>query len=556
MLERLKISHRLTVGFGAILLVLTALAIFNTNTVKSNASDTAEIARVFEQSVICQRGLKDTAIARGHIWAYISTGLSDYSDNAKTFFGKAHTRLKELSDSTVSPDRKAKAIELESKLTDYETKVLHFASLSREKGIESAEAKDAHAIALTAYKAMDTLGTQLATDYTTHATELKNTTLSDVGTDIKVSWILAAVALILGAGIGSAISLSITRPLTGIMHDVDRLGRKETSIKVAGTDRTDEIGPLAQALDRWRLSIIDEAHQQEEERQRTAQQVARAQRLETLTHEFDGQIGTALHTVSSNSAQLNSTAQALSANSQQTSHQAEVVAGTTNEASHSVQTVASAAEELTSSIHEIARQVSESTRISIIASDEANHTNNIVLGLAESSSKIGEVVSLINDIASQTNLLALNATIEAARAGDAGKGFAVVANEVKNLANQTARATDEISAQISTVQQRTEEAVDAIGGIVKRIAEVSEIAAAIASAVEEQSAATGEIARNILAASNSTQIISGTIQDVTHAAAETGASSSEVLASAQNLAEEAENLEKVVKTFLSQVKAI
>ena len=190
-----------------------------------------------------------------------------------------------------------------------------------------------------------------------------------------------------------------------------------------------------------------------------------------------------------------------------------------------------------------------------MAADEASKTNQTVTGLAESSARIGDVVSLINDIASQTNLLALNATIEAARAGDAGKGFAVVAGEVKNLANQTGRATEEISQQIAAVQEATRQAVDAIGGIVKRIEEINQISAAIASAVEEQSAATAEIARNVQQAASGTQEVSATIGGVTKAAEETGAAATEVLSSVKSVNQQADALKGVVANFLTGVKA-
>jgi len=255
--------------------------------------------------------------------------------------------------------------------------------------------------------------------------------------------------------------------------------------------------------------------------------------------------------VASASTEMQNTAQGLSATAEQTSQQASAVAAAAEQASANVQTVASAAEELSSSIEEVGRQVTESSNIAQGAAKEAEHTNESVEELAEAADKIGEVVELISDIAAQTNLLALNATIEAARAGDAGKGFAVVANEVKSLASQTAKATGDISAQISAIQSATGNAVTAIRGIAGTINQVNEIAGAIASAVEEQGAATQEIARNVQEAATGTQEVTANITEVQKAATETGESSSQVLEAAGELSKQAEALQSEIENFMN-----
>jgi methyl-accepting chemotaxis protein len=263
------------------------------------------------------------------------------------------------------------------------------------------------------------------------------------------------------------------------------------------------------------------------------------------------QVSEVVAIVSTSSEELQSTAQSMAATAEETSRQSQSVAAAAEQATSNVQTVAAAAEEMAKSIEEIGRQVTQSATIAGRAVEEAERTNGSVAGLAEAAQKIGEVVELISDIASQTNLLALNATIEAARAGDAGKGFAVVASEVKSLANQTAKATEEIAAQIAGMQDATKGTVTAIKGISSTIGEISEIAAAIASAVEQQSAATQEISRNVQEAATGTQDVSANIASVNQAASETGKSAGDVLTAAQELSRQGDRLREEIDRFLT-----
>ncbi len=255
--------------------------------------------------------------------------------------------------------------------------------------------------------------------------------------------------------------------------------------------------------------------------------------------------------VASASTELQSSAQALAATAEETNSQSVAVAAASEEVTTNIQTVASSAEELSSSISEISRQVAESTSISQEAVNETNRTNEAVESLAEAAQKIGDVVKLISDIAGQTNLLALNATIEAARAGEAGKGFAVVASEVKSLANQTARATEDIAAQVSAIQNETAQAVTAIKGIGSTINKVNEIAVAISSAVEEQGAATAEISRNVTEASNGTQEVTTNIANVSTSAGESGQAAGQVLEAASGLSQNAEDMRKKIEDFMN-----
>jgi methyl-accepting chemotaxis protein len=298
------------------------------------------------------------------------------------------------------------------------------------------------------------------------------------------------------------------------------------------------------------MDLAISAYQDAMEEERAGQR-----KLETAINEFDIAVNEIIESVASASTELQASAQSMSVTAEQASSRTTTVAAASEEASTNVQTVASASEQLSSSIAEIGRQAAMSAQIAGQAVQEAHRTDDKVQGLAAAAQKIGDVVTLINDIAAQTNLLALNATIEAARAGEAGKGFAVVASEVKSLANQTAKATEEIAEQIKAMQGATQESVDAIKSIEKTITEMNQIATSIAAAVDEQDAATNEIARNVQEAARGTQDVSSNIVAVAEAAAETGSAAAEISGSSDLLARQAETLREHVDKFLTQVRA-
>ena len=275
-----------------------------------------------------------------------------------------------------------------------------------------------------------------------------------------------------------------------------------------------------------------------------------------LADKFEEDVKGVVELVSAAATEMQATSESMASTAEEASSQAGNVAAAATQASANVETVATAAEELSSSVMEISGQISHSASIADKASKEAERTNVTVNSLAEAANKIGQVVDLINDIASQTNLLALNATIEAARAGEAGKGFAVVASEVKSLASQTAKATEDIAAQIASMQSVTDDAVKAIREIDKTINELNEIATTVSAATEEQSAATNEIARNIQEASSGTKEVTDNASGLTEAAAESGRSAAQVLDAAGELAKQMETLGGEVNNFLSEVRAL
>ena len=348
----------------------------------------------------------------------------------------------------------------------------------------------------------------------------------------------------------------VTGPLKRMVSVMDVLANGDFSIQVEGSTRADEIGLMARTVQVFKDNGLEMRRMEAE----VADQKARAEQerkaaMLALADQFEANVLNVIQGVSSAAIQLQSNAQSMSAIAEETARQSTAVAVATEQASANVQTVASASEELGSSISEISRQVTDSSRMSQFAVTEAEQTNAIVVGLASAAQRIGDVVSLIQHIASQTNLLALNATIEAARAGEAGKGFAVVASEVKQLANQTAKATEEISTQISEIQSQTSGAVEAIHSIGRTITQVNEISSTIAAAVEEQSAATREIGRNVQQAAQGTQEVSTNIVGVSSAAEEAGTASSHVLSAANQLSREADHLRSEVNSFINRIRA-
>lgn len=397
--------------------------------------------------------------------------------------------------------------------------------------------------------------------------------------------LISAAILFLTVFAGFVIARSVSVPLRRFSGVVAQLAEGNLEVEIPYSAQKDEIGDMANTMEVFKNNLVEAEElrqkQQETERKaaedgrrreaeqreaqekaandkRAADEKAEADRKQAMLHmadEFEKNVMSVVTTVATATDQMRSSAQKMSATAEQTSQQATTVAAGAEEATANVQTVASASEELSSSVEEISRQVIHSNQIVQNAVTGAKHTNEKVGGLAESAQKIGDVVSLINDIASQTNLLALNATIEAARAGEAGKGFAVVATEVKSLADQTAKATEEIGAQITAIQGSTEEAVTAIQGIDGTITEIGEIAASVVTAVEQQGLATREIAENIQQAAAGTQDVSNTIIQVTNAADESRAVSGQMLEAANGLGQQGDMLRAEVKKFLDSVRA-
>jgi methyl-accepting chemotaxis protein len=368
-------------------------------------------------------------------------------------------------------------------------------------------------------------------------------------------WVLMGVGIGVAATVVYLTNRSIVPPILEMVSAMGRLADGDHSVEVPATGSKDEIGLMARAVLIFKENMIKAKELAAKEAEAIRARVARATRVNDLTEVFDTSMSTVLRSVSAASTELQATASSMTATAEETSSQATAVAAATEEASTNVQTVAAASEELASSVNEISRQVTQSATISQKAVAEADRTNATIQGLLKDALSISDVVKLISEIAAQTNLLALNATIEAARAGEAGRGFAVVAAEVKSLAEQTAKATGQIGAQVNSIQASTTDAVDAIKGISATINQINEIASAIASAVEEQGSATQEIARNVQQAALGTGEIAANVTGVRQAAGDTGAAAHEVLQASGELSKQSETMRGHVEAFLRDIKA-
>jgi methyl-accepting chemotaxis protein len=501
-------------------------------------------------SAYASASLQDVMQARLNANRYLATPSADLAAQIGRDLDDLTRSMEQFRQRMTNPDWQRAATELAEKLPQYATGVRAVIAASDEmtriiNQVNAALMQQISEIALT-------LKNSLVQTLSERRTSTGDTVASAQTFALIASGVALVAGLLLAWFIGRGIAVPV-RTMTAAMRDLAD-GKLET--EVPARERRDEIGAMAGAVQVFKDNAIRVKQMEEEaaaQKQR-AEAEKRAAMLK-LAEGFEQSVGGVVKTVASASTEMQAAAQSLSATAEEASRQSTAVAAASEQASTNVQTVASAAEELNASIGEIGRQVTTSAQIAGKAVSEAERTHQTVRSLAETAQKIGDVVKLINDIAGQTNLLALNATIEAARAGEAGKGFAVVASEVKSLANQTAKATEEIAAQITAIQGATGDAVGAIEGIGKTIGELNHIATAIASAVEEQGAATKEIARNVQQAAAGTGEVSSNIGGVTQAATQTGASATQMLGAASELAQQAETLRGEVDRFLAQVRS-
>jgi len=373
---------------------------------------------------------------------------------------------------------------------------------------------------------------------------------------LKVLLLVALIGAVAAVSYGVwVILVQVTRPIEKMTATMERVAAGDLHKQVAGVERSDEIGAMAKALEVFREALIAKRLADDASARNLTDKARRAEVLDRATQAFRTQVERMTQTLTSAADEMQATAQSMSRNADQTAVQSATVSSAAEQTLSNVQTVAAASEEVAASIDEINGQITRSSEMAERAAASAHETNALVLGLADGAERIGAVVGLISGIAAQTNLLALNATIEAARAGEAGRGFAVVAAEVKELASQTAKATETISHQVNAIQGETARAVDAIQAIATTVLDLRTIAVGVAAAMEEQGTVTQEIVRSASEAAGGTQAVTVNIGAVTHAAAETGIAANQVLDAASELSRQADALSTAVTAYLATVEA-
>jgi methyl-accepting chemotaxis protein len=558
MLASLSIRTKITIVVSFLLFAMSGMGAVVIKQMYAINSATADIVDSWLPSV---RTLGDVraatisyrSIVRAHLLASDNADIKEQDSQLTRYADMLETARKQYEPLISSPQERALYGEFTKLWSEYMEAVKPVLALSRKNERDAARDMNVK---------VNRIGFQ-ADEALQKNVELNNKGAQAAGVtaaenfSFAIKLVIGALVLAMVVGVGAAILLirDVSAGIKSIISPMQALGTGDLTAMVPHQGEKTEIGAMADTLQVFKQALIDKRAADEAAAADAEAKIERGRRVDQITRDFETMIGEVVETVSSASTELEASAGTLTATAERAQELTTSVAAASEQASTNVQSVASATEEMASSVNEISRQVQESANIASQAVQQARVTNDRVGELANAAARIGDVVELINNIAGQTNLLALNATIEAARAGEAGRGFAVVASEVKALAEQTAKATGEISTQISGIQAATQESVGAIKEIGDTIGRMSEIASTIASAVEEQGAATQEISRNVQQAAQGTMQVSSNITDVQRGASETGSASTQVLSAAQSLSSDSTRLKDEVSRFLSAVRA-
>ena len=562
MLSRLSIRTKLTAVIAFLLIAMTAMGLLAIRQMQDINASASEIQKSWLPSVRVLGELRAGVITyrnviREHM---LSELIEEKQAQEKTLelVVESNAKLRQTYEAMItSPEERALYTEWSKVWEEYKKGAAEVMKLSRESAGKSP--REAHDLNTTG---VNLIGIK-ADSILRQDIELNNKGADAAGLEASNSYATAfkmvvgalAFAIISGIVIGFTLIRDVSRGITSIVTPMKALGSGDLTAMVPHQGEKTEIGTMADTLQVFKQALIDKKAADETAALEADAKIQRGQRVDAITRDFESLIGELVESLSSSSTELEAAANTLTSTAETTGKTSGAAASASQEVSSNVQSVAVATEEITSSVGEIGRQVQESSRIANEAVRQAQKTDTSITELSQAANRIGDVVKLITAVAEQTNLLALNATIEAARAGDAGRGFAVVASEVKALAAQTAKATDEISAQIASMQTATRESVTPIKELGTTITLISEISAAIAAAVEEQGAATQEISRSVQQAAELSGEVANSITDVSRGAGETGAASGQVLSSAQMLSSDSARLKMEVQKFLTTVRA-
>jgi methyl-accepting chemotaxis protein len=559
MLAKLSIRAKIIAVISVLLVVMAAMGVFavrQMQAINANAVDiqTNWLPSIRQLGELRANTITYRVVVRSHILAPDAAGKAAAEKTMETVTQTIDKNRKAYEAFITSPEERAIYTEFSELWAAYGAAVQELLVLSRKNDVDgSLNLNNTKANPL-AMKADEVLKKDVDLN-NKGADEAGQEASNSYATAFKMVVALLVVAVMLGIGIGFYLVRDISTAIASIITPMRALGSGDLTAVVPHQGEATEIGAMADTLQVFKNELVAKKAADEAAAIDADAKIQRAQRVDKITRDFETLIGELVGSLSSSSTELEAAANTLTTTAEATGKNSTEAATASQEVSTNVQSVASATEEITSSVHEIGRQVQEASRVAGDAVKQAEKTDTSIAELSQAASRIGDVVKLITAVAEQTNLLALNATIEAARAGDAGRGFAVVATEVKALASQTAKATDEIGTQIAGMQAATRDSVTAIREIGATINMISEISSTIAAAVEQQGAATQEISRNVQYAAQRSNAVATNITDVSRGASETGSASSQVLSSAQMLSTDSARLKTEVEKFLQTVRA-